>query len=317
MKLVRPQGDIAYAIANGHAGTNVVLDTLEWGPLSSAVTNQFGYYSLSEIPAGLYRVAALAKPYFTQMFPSTGIHLINVPNAMSGVENLNFGFLPLLTPWRNPDNALDVNDDGKVSAIDSLSAINYINSHEPNEPLPSTHPEGGNYYDVNNDGFCTAADVLMVINELNRTPPPSPTGEGPGDSGGGIGGGGLGGSAGGEYDPLAQPLTPGADLAAQYYSRRPLQVLDVPGSAGSTASSAPRSPKSVPAASTPRKLRVRFPCRESPVFSAPKRSRLSSPSQSRVIAFLVDRSLPCGRRCPRRRGPRYSPGISGRRGRRG
>lgn len=232
MKLVRPQGDIAYAIASGHAGTKVVLDTLEWGPLSSAVTNQFGYYSLSEIPAGLYRVAALAKPYFTQMFPSTGIHLINVPNAINGVENLNFGFLPLLTPWRNPDNALDVNDDGKVSAIDSLSAINYINSHEPNDPLPSTHPEGGNYYDVNNDGFCTAADVLMVINELNRTPPPSPTGEGPGDSSGGIGGGGLGGSAGGEYDPLAQPLTPGADLAAQYYSRSPLQVLDVPGSAG-------------------------------------------------------------------------------------
>lgn len=231
MKLVRPQGDIAYAIASGHAGTKVLLDTLEWGPLSSTVTNQFGYYSLPEIPAGLYRVAVLIQPYFTQTFPVTGTHLIHMLDAMQGAPDLNFGYLPLLSPWRNPINALDVNDDGFVSPIDSLSAINYINTHDPNIALPDTHPEGDDYVDVNNDGFCSAADVLMVINELNRPPAAPAFGEGGGGSDG-IGGGGLEGYTGGEDDPLAQPLTPGPDLAAQYYSRSPLQVLDIPGSAG-------------------------------------------------------------------------------------
>ena len=228
MKLVRPQGDIAYALAYGHAGTKVVLDTLEWGATSSSITDQFGYYSLPELASGLYRIAVLAKPYYSLSFPFTGYHLIDMLDAISGAPQLNFGFIPQFGPWRNPDNALDVNHDGFVSAIDALAGINYVNSHDATLPLPPERPAGDNFYDVNNDSYVTAGDVLLVINELNKPAPPSFGGEG--SSGGGIGGGGLGGSAGGEADPLTQPLVPGDDLAAQYYSRSPLQVVEIPGS---------------------------------------------------------------------------------------
>ncbi|MBC7854607.1 MAG: hypothetical protein IAF94_14340 [Pirellulaceae bacterium] len=228
MKLVRPQGDIAYAIASGHAGTRIMLDTLEWGATSSDITDQFGYYSLPELASGLYRVAVVPLPFYSQSFPSTGIHLIHMPDAMFGAPQMNFGYIPQFGPWRNPDNGLDVNDDGFVSAIDALAGINYVNTHDATVPLSLERPEGDDYYDVNDDGFVTAGDILLVINKLNEPSTPPPGGEGF-SGGGGIGGGGLGGSAGGEYDPLSQPLVPGFDLAAQYYSRSPLQVLDIPG----------------------------------------------------------------------------------------
>lgn len=236
MKLVRSGADIAYAIVGGHAGTSVVLDTLKWGATSSTVTDQFGYYDLAELPAGLYRVATVLKPNFQQTFPFSSYHLIDMPDAMAGASQLNFGYLPLLGAWRNPGNPLDVNNDGFVSAIDALSGINYINSHDTTIPLPLTRPAGERYYDVNNDGYVSAIDVLQVINELNRPTTPSLAGEGfAGSTGGGsIGGGGLKGSASGEADAASQPLVPGNNLAAQYYSQQPLQVLQVPGAAGCT-----------------------------------------------------------------------------------
>jgi Dockerin type I domain len=234
MKLVRPQADIAYAIASGHAGTKVVLDSLDWGATSSTVTGAFGYYNLPELPAGLYRIAVVPKPNYSQSFPSTVTHLIHLTDAMLGASRLNFGYIPLLGAWRNPGNALDVNNDGFVTAIDALSGINYINNFDATQPLPPERPDGEKYLDVNNDGYVSPADILMVINELNRpaTPPQGGEGFSAGGSSGGesIGGGGLGGSAGGESDPLAQPLVPGEDLAAQYYSRNPLQLLEIPGS---------------------------------------------------------------------------------------
>jgi hypothetical protein len=231
MKLVRPQGDIAYAIAGGHAGTKVLLDTLEWGATSSTTTDQFGYFALPELAAGVYRVAVVPKPFYLQTYPLAGYLLINLPDPMAGAPQLIFGYLPQLGPWRNPVLAWDVNNDGFVSAIDALSGINYINSHDTSIPLPSVHPLGEKYYDVNNDGYVTAIDILQVINELNRTPTPPPTGEG---SVGSIGGGGVGGSAGGEADALSKLLVPGKDLATQYYSQNPLQVLQDPGAAGCT-----------------------------------------------------------------------------------
>ncbi|MCE9529054.1 MAG: hypothetical protein K8R36_23650 [Planctomycetales bacterium] len=231
MKMVRPQGDIAYALAFGHAGTQVVLDTLEWGATSSTITDQFGYYNLAEISSGLYRVAVVPKLYYTQSFPSTPYHLIDVPDAVAGMSQLNFGFIPQLGPWRNPVNALDVNNDTFVTAIDALAGINYINTHDATLPLPPTRPDWEKYYDVNNDGYVSAVDILQVINELNRPKSPPPTGEG---GGGSIGGGGLGGSPGGEAETSTKPLVPGPNLATQYYSQNPLQVLQVPGSAGCT-----------------------------------------------------------------------------------
>ncbi len=73
-------------------------------------------------------------------------------------------------PYKNQANGLDVNGDGKVSPIDALNIINYLNG-----PLPKTlslpHTAAPPYYDVNGDGSVTSMDALLIIDFLNTVPP--------------------------------------------------------------------------------------------------------------------------------------------------
>jgi hypothetical protein len=83
-------------------------------------------------------------------------------------------------PYQNPSgprdsagNALDVNNDGKVSPADALTVINLINAYGPiSLPTNLFTPQGGGpglafYVDVNGDTFMSAIDALIVINYLN------------------------------------------------------------------------------------------------------------------------------------------------------
>ncbi len=80
-------------------------------------------------------------------------------------------------PFTNPVNRLDVNGDGRVSPIDVLQVINYLN--DPNKPktlsLPATSVPP--YIDVNGDGFVSPIDPLIVINFLNNLRRPGGEGE--------------------------------------------------------------------------------------------------------------------------------------------
>ena len=80
--------------------------------------------------------------------------------------DVDFGFSQLLNPWQNPLNAYDVNDDGRVSALDALQVINAINLQGVGE-LGGASPQAPPYIDVNGDGRLTALDALLVINVLN------------------------------------------------------------------------------------------------------------------------------------------------------
>jgi uncharacterized repeat protein (TIGR01451 family) len=69
-------------------------------------------------------------------------------------------------PLHNAVNALDVDADGYVVALDALLVINYINLKGAGPIAPNT-PVGPPYYDTNEDGFVTANDVLLIVNQLN------------------------------------------------------------------------------------------------------------------------------------------------------
>lgn len=74
---------------------------------------------------------------------------------------------PLPSTHQNRSNNLDVNADGRVSAIDALLIINLLNSMPAPirvESLGAPPP----YYDVNGDYRVSSFDALLVINELNR-----------------------------------------------------------------------------------------------------------------------------------------------------
>lgn len=84
-------------------------------------------------------------------------------------------------PWQNKHWALDVNDDGSVTALDALVVINHMNRHGIGSA--DTPPPAGSatFVDVNGDRFITPLDVLIIINFLNQvqgTPNESGSAEG-------------------------------------------------------------------------------------------------------------------------------------------
>ncbi len=89
--------------------------------------------------------------------------------------------------WQNPDDPLDVNDDGQITAFDVIPIINYLNQFGAG-PVPSGSPPP--YLDVNSDNQITAFDVLDLINYLNANPIPVAP-----EATGGSGGEAVGGNA--------------------------------------------------------------------------------------------------------------------------
>jgi len=85
-------------------------------------------------------------------------------------------------PWQNKHWALDVNDDGAVTALDALIVINHMNRHgigSADTPPPAGSPT---FVDVNGDRFITPLDVLIIINFLNQVQgPPNESGSAEGE----------------------------------------------------------------------------------------------------------------------------------------
>ena len=163
MTLEYPTADIAYAIARGHVGTGVALDSLQFGPEASTQTDDLGAYSIAYLPEGTYYVQALS-PTGEPAHSGQQTAVLGEGEALSEID-----FASDLTEvsWRNDEYPADVTGDGYVLPVDALLLINYINANMGSAavpPLPATPPP---YYDVNGDNFVTAEDVLIVINELN------------------------------------------------------------------------------------------------------------------------------------------------------
>jgi hypothetical protein len=75
------------------------------------------------------------------------------------------------SPWQNPVQPLDVNNDGIISALDVLLAINRLNSGGAMN-LPAERPAtdaGEIFPDVNGDGYLSPLDILLVMNRLNES----------------------------------------------------------------------------------------------------------------------------------------------------
>ncbi|MCY2990517.1 MAG: dockerin type I domain-containing protein, partial [Planctomycetota bacterium] len=85
--------------------------------------------------------------------------------------------VPLLHVYQNPTLHEDVNQDGKVSAIDALLVINFANLGQPLplDPVPPAQPHYD--WDVDGNDAVTASDVLQVINQLDSQSHPAGEGE--------------------------------------------------------------------------------------------------------------------------------------------
>ena len=76
------------------------------------------------------------------------------------------------TPWTNPSNPFDLDNDGAVTAADPLVLINLLNASGGPLVLPLVPAAGDSlppFRDTNRDNLLEAADVLNVINFINST----------------------------------------------------------------------------------------------------------------------------------------------------
>jgi hypothetical protein len=75
----------------------------------------------------------------------------------------------VLGAWQNSANPLDVNADSKVTPLDVLQTINYINLHGSYRLAPVPTPPLGPspFVDVSGDGWIQPLDILLIINWLN------------------------------------------------------------------------------------------------------------------------------------------------------
>ncbi len=76
-----------------------------------------------------------------------------------------------LPAWQNPDEPLDVDDDGAIVPLDALLIINELNEPQYGDPVTGALPPPPDpipaYFDVNGDNFVAAIDALLIINYLN------------------------------------------------------------------------------------------------------------------------------------------------------
>ena len=144
-------------------------------------------------PGGVGTLQFLADP--ADNLPVNEVTLIHaatgeVPDPGLSVPVNQIAYLPtdVLTiisgggegEFTNPNNPLDVNNDGYVSPHDALILINFLNTHGAVD-LRDMGGEGEaafdrHYYDTNGDMIISPLDVMGVINYLNR--PTEQAGEG-------------------------------------------------------------------------------------------------------------------------------------------
>ncbi len=74
----------------------------------------------------------------------------------------------LNSKWQNPVQSLDVNADGRITPIDALLVINYLNDPTKDRFLPNTGLVPPPYLDTDGNERVSPNDALLVVNYLNE-----------------------------------------------------------------------------------------------------------------------------------------------------
>ncbi|TWU57090.1 Dockerin type I repeat protein [Rubripirellula tenax] len=152
--------------ASKHVTVNA-FDTLGVRFNQSPTSNSVGIDNIYDIDRnGSVNAFDTLGVRFNQM-PSGGLMMITLPPAAAPPTAASIASEAI----QNPDNALDVNGDGQVTALDALMGINFLGQTIASSELTgfARRPSSANFYDVNGDGRVTALDSLRIINKLGRS----------------------------------------------------------------------------------------------------------------------------------------------------
>ncbi|EMI42143.1 dockerin type I domain-containing protein [Rhodopirellula sp. SWK7] len=168
LRVSDPNGEIASIRIAGHADTSIGMTAIRTGVPGVLNTDAYGGFSVEDLPAGQYRLTAVADQV------TYGFDPIDVNPSVNGPIVLAAKIVD--SPRYNTADPFDVSQDGTVTAVDALQVINDLNLNG-SRTLTWDDTEGSKI-DVTNDGVITALDALRVINYLNvREADAAPSGE--------------------------------------------------------------------------------------------------------------------------------------------
>ena len=145
------------------------FDTLDVRFNQSPTSNSVGIGHVYDVDrSGSVNAFDALDVRFHQM-PSGGLMMITLPTAPAAALVTTGDAIAF---QQNPDNAMDVNGDGLVTALDALIGINLLgqpNASSGQIAMGEGLSSARHFYDVNGDGMVTALDSLIVINKLGSS----------------------------------------------------------------------------------------------------------------------------------------------------
>lgn len=171
------------------------------GTASTNLIDEIGAFQDSAQPLGpserlfatitLLANAAGVANFFADPADITPLHdtLLFEPTDPVNIDRIDLGLTSITitpgaggegeSPFQNPRNPYDVDDNGQVTPRDVLLIVNRLNSSAGGEGEHGTMI----YFDVNGDGLGTPLDALKVVNRLNAQTAAGGGGEGEGEGG--------------------------------------------------------------------------------------------------------------------------------------
>jgi hypothetical protein len=160
---VQSDARIAYVVAYGHQDTKIKIDQIRYGLPGEVTTDAQGAFQFPVVAGGNYSLRSVPPAGFANQFPADGI--ANIAMSGSGVRS-DLAVFKELSPWQNPTQRQDVNNDGFVSLFDVLVIINEINRNGARQ-LSTADASAPPFIDVDGNRIVEALDVLIVINAIN------------------------------------------------------------------------------------------------------------------------------------------------------
>lgn len=158
------------------------------GGVTETLTKNFDYTLSYDTNAGVVRLLPAQGLWINGIYTIT----LNNANGNNPIKDLAGNSLQanappdtrfvieltdkIVSPWQNPNNPFDVNNNGSVTGADLLILVNRILTVGTGQlPIVATVPPN-HYYDVTGDGALRTSDLLAVVNYIltHPTPPPAP-----------------------------------------------------------------------------------------------------------------------------------------------
>ena len=139
------------------------------------------WFNHSGYADGVYIAGWLPSSTFgrTEGYPSVSVKLndLKLPRINLGfwgnqyfkvVREIEVFARPHYSRWKNQADHCDTNGDGRVTALDLLSVINFASRVGYNYVFPEDKPLSERFYDLNGDGRFSPIDLLIANNCMSR-----------------------------------------------------------------------------------------------------------------------------------------------------